>query len=104
MKIVNNCEELVNFLINEFNDYPLDVIHVIQFQGEECEITNCPLDYLDIGVMKGGLLIALSVNCNGYFDVYCIKGIVHFNRIYPCITLPVYCRQEFLEALRTYKI
>lgn len=96
MKILNNCEELLNFLINEFNDYPLDVV---QFQGEECEVTSCPLDYLGIGVMKGGMLIALSVNCNSYFDVYCIKGIVHFDMIYPCITIPAYCKEEFLDAL-----
>ena len=98
---LNNCNELIKFIIEELNDYKYDVV---KFQGEAIEVTKTTLDYIDIGVIKGGCLITLSKSAEGAFDLHCIHGIVHFNKQYPCVVVPDYVKNELLDALASYTI
>lgn len=96
-----NCDELIKFIIEELNSYKYDMI---EFQGDECEVTETTLDYVDIGVIKGRCLITISQSADGAFDVHCIHGIVHFDKQYPCVVVPDYVKQEFLSTLAEYKV
>ena len=97
---LNNCSELIKFIIEELNDYKYNVV---KFQGEAIEVTTTTLDYIDIGVIKGRCLITLSKSAEGAFDLHCIHGIVHFNKQYPCVVVPNYVKEELLDALASYK-
>ena len=101
MKSLNNCDELIKFIIEELNDYKYDVI---KFQEDTIEVTKTTLNYTDIGLIKGRCLITLSRSADGAFDVHCIHGIVHFNKQYPCVAVPNYVKQEFIETLNDYKV
>lgn len=101
MRTFNNCDELIKFLIEELNDYQYDMV---EFQGDEIEVTKTYLDYVDIGLIKGRCLITTSQSAEGSFDVHCIHGIVHFDKQYPCVVVPDYVKQEFLETLNEYKV
>lgn len=98
---LNNCSELIKFIIEELNDYKYDVV---EFQGEVIEVTTTTLDYIDIGVIKGRCLITLSESAEGAFDLHCIHGIIHFNKQYPCVVIPDYVKDELLDTLASYTI
>lgn len=98
---LNNCDELIKFVIEELNDYTHDNV---EFQGEAIEVTTTTLDYIDIGIIKGRCLITLSRSAEGAFDLHCIHGIVHFNKQYPCVVVPNYVKKELLDALASYKV
>lgn len=98
---LNNCSELIKFIIEELNDYKYDVV---KFQGEAIEVTKTTLDYIDIGVIKGRCLITLSKSAEGAFDLHCIHGIIHFNKQYPCVVVPDYIKNELLDTLASYTI
>lgn len=98
---LNNCDELIKFVIEELNDYTHDNV---EFQGEAIEVTTTTLDYIDMGVIKGGCLIAISQSADGAFDLHCIHGIVHFNKQYPCVVVPNYVKEKLLDALASYKV
>lgn len=98
---LNNCNELIKFIIEELNDYKYDVV---KFQGKDIEVTKTTLDYTDIGLIKGRCLITLSKSAEGTFDLHCIHGIIHFNKQYPCVVVPNYVKNELLDALASYKV
>ena len=56
MKILNNCDELIEFVCNELADYPGDIV---EFQGDTLEVTKTDLSYEEIGVIKGDVLILI---------------------------------------------
>ena len=101
VKSINNCEDLIKFVIEELNDY---TYNNVEFQGEIIEVTKTTLDYIDIGIIKGRCLITLSKSAEGAFDLHCIHGVVHFNKQYPCVVVPDYVKDEFLNTLSSYKI
>lgn len=101
MVTLRNCDELIKFTIEELNDYKFKVV---EFQGDKIEVTVTTLDYIDIGLIKGRCLITTSQSAEGAFDVHCIHGIVHFGKQYPCVVVPDYVKQEFLETLNEYTV
>ena len=100
-KILNNCGELIKFIIEELNDYECDFV---EFQGDNIEVTTTTLDYIDIGIIKGRCLILTSQSADGAFDLHCIHGLVHFNKQYKCIVVPDYIKEELLDTLASYKV
>lgn len=96
-----NCDELIKFVIDELNNYPYNNI---EFQGEIIEVTTTTLDYIDIGIIKGEYLITISKSAEGAFDLHCIRGIVNFNKQYPCVVVPDYVKNELLDTLKSYKV
>ena len=46
---LNNCDELIKFVIEELNEYKYDNV---EFQGDNIEVTTTTLDYIDIGIIK----------------------------------------------------
>ena len=101
MKCLNNCDELIKFIIEELGDYQYNNV---EFQGDNIEVTTTTLDYIDIGVIKGRCLIIISQSTDGAFDLYCIHGIVYFNKQYPCVVVPDYVKSELLDTLASYKV
>ena len=101
MRVLNSCNELIKFIIEELNDYQYNMVI---FQSDEVEVTRTYLDYIDIGLIKGRCLITASQSADNAFDVHCIHGIIHFDNQYPCVVIPDYVRQEFLDALNDYKV
>lgn len=100
-KILNNCDELIKFAIEELNDYKYDSV---EFQGDNIEVTTTTLDYIAIGVIKGRCLVTISESADGAFDLHCIHGIVHFDKQYPCVVVPDYIKEELLDTLASYKV
>lgn len=100
-KSLNNCDELIKFVIEELNDF---TYNNVEFQGDNIEVTTTTLDYIDIGVIKGRCLIIISQSLDGAFDLYCIHGIVHFNKQYPCVVVPDYVKEELIDTLASYKV
>lgn len=96
-KTLNNCDELINFVLNELNSYDCEEL---EFQGDSCEVTLTTLDYIEIGIIKENCLITISSSAEGGFDVHCIEGLVHFDRQYPCVVVPDYVKDELIETLK----
>ena len=42
LAVCHNCNELIDFVINKLNDYPLDFL---EFQGDTLEVTKTDLRY-----------------------------------------------------------
>ena len=101
MKCLNNCDELIKFIIEGLNEYKYNNV---EFQGDNIEVTTTTLDYIDIGVIKGRCLIIISQSLDGAFDLHCIHGIVDFNKQYPCVVVPDYVKNELLDTLISYKV
>lgn len=99
VKSINNCEDLIKFVIEELNDY---TYNNVEFKDDNIEVTKTTLDYIDIGVIKERCLITISQSAEGAFDVHCIHGIVHFNKQYPCVVVPDYIKNELLDTLASY--
>lgn len=97
---LNNCDELIRFVIEELSEYKYNNV---EFQGDNIEVTTTTLDYIDIGIIKGRCLITISQSAYGAFDLHCIHGIVHFNKQYPCVVVPDYVKNELLDTLASYK-
>lgn len=100
-KSLNNCDELIKFVIEELNEYKYDNV---EFQGDNIEVTTTTLDYIDIGIIKGRCLITISQSADDAFDLHCIHGLVHFNKQYPCVVVPDYVKEELLDTLASYKV
>lgn len=98
---LNNCDELIKFVIEELNEYKYNNV---EFQGDNIEVTTTTLDYIDIGIIKGRCLITISQSADDAFDLHCIHGIVHFNKQYPCVVVPDYVKEELLDTLASYKV
>ena len=97
MRILNSCDELIEFVMNELSEYS---DHVVMFQGDVLEIDKTDLSYEEFGVIKDDTLISISSSTGSDFDLHAIKGLINFEKSYPCVVVPNYVRNELIAALK----
>ena len=97
MRILNSCDELIEFVMNELSEYS---DHVVMFQGDVLEIDETDLSYEEFGVIKDDTLISISSSTGSDFDLHAIKGLINFEKSYPCVVVPNYMRNGLIAALK----
>ena len=97
MRTLNSCDELIEFVMNELSEYS---DHVIMFQGDILEIDETDLSYEEFGVIKDDTLISISSSTGSDFDLHAIKGLINFEKSYPCVVVPNYVRNELIATLK----
>ena len=97
MRILNSCDELIEFVMNELSEYS---DHVIMFQGDVLEIDETDLSYEEFGVIKDDTLISISSSTGSDFDLHAIKGLINFEKSYPCVVVPNYMRDGLIATLK----
>lgn len=97
MRILNSCDELIEFVMNELSEYS---DHVVMFQGDVLEIDETDLSYEEFGVIKDDTLISISSSTGSDFDLHAIKGLINFEKSYPCVVVPNYVRNELIATLK----
>ena len=97
MRILKNFDELIEFVMNELSEYS---DHVVMFQGDVFEIDKTDLSYEEFGVIKDDTLISISSSTGSDFDLHAIKGLINFEKSYPCVVVPNYMRNGLIAALK----
>ena len=97
MRILKNFDELIEFVMNELSEYSDPVV---VFQGDVLEIDETDLSYEEFGVIKDDTLISISSSTGSDFDLHAIKGLINFEKSYPCVVVPNYVRNELIAALK----
>ena len=97
MRILKNFDELIEFVMNELSEYS---DHVVVFQGDVLEIDETDLSYEEFGVIKDDTLISISSSTGSDFDLHAIKGLIDFEKSYPCVVVPNYMRSGLIAALK----
>ena len=97
MRTLNSCDELIEFVMNELSEYS---DHVVMFQGDILEIDETDLSYEEFGVIKDDTLISISSSTGSDFDLHAIKGLINFEKSYPCVVVPNYMRNGLIAALK----
>ena len=97
MRILKNFDELIEFVMNELSEYS---DHVVMFQGDVLEIDETDLSYEEFGVIKDDTLISISSSTGSDFDLHAIKGLINFEKSYPCVVVPNYMRSGLIATLR----
>lgn len=97
MRILKNFDELIEFVMNELSEYSDPVV---VFQGDVLEIDETDLSYEEFGVIKDNTLISISSSTGSDFDLHAIKGLVDFEKSYPCVVVPNYMRNGLIAALK----
>ena len=97
MRILNSCDELIEFVMNELSEYSDSVV---MFQGDVLEIDETDLSYEEFGVIKDDTLISISSSTGSDFDLHAIKGLINFEKSYPCVVVPNYIRNELIATLK----
>ena len=97
MRTLNSCDELIEFVMNELSEYS---DHVVMFQGDVLEIDETDLSYEEFGVIKDDTLISISSSTGSDFDLHAIKGLINFEKSYPCVVVPNYMRNGLIAALK----
>ena len=97
MRILNSCDELIEFVMNELSEYS---DHIVMFQGDVLEIDETDLSYEEFGVIKDDTLISISSSTGSDFDLHAIKGLINFEKSYPCVVVPNYMRNGLIAALK----
>ena len=97
MRILKNFDELIEFVMNELSEYSDPVV---VFQGDVLEIDETDLSYEEFGVIKDDTLISISSSTGSDFDLHAIKGLVNFEKSYPCVVVPNYMRNGLIAALK----
>ena len=97
MRILKNFDELIEFVMNELSEYSDPVV---MFQGDVLEIDETDLSYEEFGVIKDDTLISISSSTGSDFDLHAIKGLVNFEKSYPCVVVPNYVRNELIATLK----
>ena len=97
MRILKNFDELIEFVMNELSEYS---DHVVMFQGDVLEIDETDLSYEELGIIKDDTLISISSSTGSDFDLHAIKGLINFEKSYPCVVVPNYVRNELIATLK----
>ena len=97
MRTLNSCDELIEFVMNELSEYSDPVV---MFQGDVLEIDETDLSYEEFGVIKDDTLISISSSTGSDFDLHAIKGLINFEKSYPCVVVPNYVRNELIATLK----
>lgn len=97
MRILKNFDELIEFVMNELSEYSDPVV---VFQGDILEIDETDLSYEEFGVIKDDTLISISSSTGSDFDLHAVKGLINFEKSYPCVVVPNYMRNGLIAALK----
>lgn len=97
MRILKNFDELIEFVMNELSEYS---DHVVVFQGDVLEIDETDLSYEEFGVIKDDTLISISSSTGSDFDLHAVKGLINFEKSYPCVVVPNYMRSGLIATLK----
>ena len=97
MRTLNSCNELIEFVMNELSEYSDPVVI---FQGDVLEIDETDLSYEELGIIKDDTLISISSSTGSDFDLHAIKGLINFEKSYPCVVVPNYMRNGLIAALK----
>ena len=97
MRILKNFDELIEFVMNELSEYSDPIV---VFQGDVLEIDETDLSYEEFGVIKDDTLISISSSTGSDFDLHAIKGLINFEKSYPCVVVPNYMRNELIATLK----
>ena len=97
MRTLNSYDELIEFVMNELSEYSDPVV---SFQGDILEIDETDLSYEEFGVIKDDTLISISSSTGSDFDLHAIKGLINFEKSYPCVVVPNYMRNGLIAALK----
>lgn len=97
MRTLNSCDELIEFVMNELSEYS---DHVVIFQGDILEIDETDLSYEEFGVIKDDTLISISSSTGSDFDLHAVKGLINFEKSYPCVVVPNYMRNGLIATLK----
>ena len=97
MRILKSCNELIEFVMNELSEYS---DHIVMFQGDVLEIDETDLSYEEFGVIKDDTLISISSSTGSDFDLHAIKGLINFEKSYPCVVVPNYMRNGLIATLK----
>lgn len=97
MRILKNFDELIEFVMNELSEYSDPVV---VFQGDVLEIDETDLSYEEFGVIKDDTLISISSSTGSDFDLHAIKGLINFEKSYPCVVVPNYMRSGLIATLK----
>ena len=97
MRILNSYDELIEFVMNELSEYSDSVV---MFQGDALEIDKTDLSYEEFGVIKDDTLISISSSTGSDFDLHAIKGLINFEKSYPCVVVPNYMRDGLIATLK----
>ena len=84
--------------MNELSEYSDPVV---MFQGDILEIDETDLSYEEFGVIKDDTLISISSSTGSDFDLHAIKGLINFEKSYPCVVVPNYMRNGLIAALKS---
>ena len=97
MRILNSCDELIEFVMNELSEYS---DHAVMFQGDVLEIDETDLSYEELGIIKDDTLISISSSTEGFFDLHAIKSPMSFDDNFPCVVVPDYVKDELIATLK----
>ena len=97
MRTLNSCDELIEFVMNELSEYSDPVV---VFQGDVLEIDETDLSYEEFGVIKDDTLVSISSSTGSDFDLHAVKGLINFEKSYPCVVVPNYVRNELIATLK----
>lgn len=97
MRILKNFDELIEFVMNELSEYSDPVV---VFQGDVLEIDETDLSYEEFGVIKDDTLISISSSTGSDFDLHAVKGLINFEKSYPCVVVPNYMRNGLIATLK----
>ena len=95
--VLNNCDELIEFVCNELTGYPCDTI---MFQGDILEVTKTDLSCEEIGFIKGDTLVSISSSNENSFGLHAVKSPVNTKDLIPCIVMPNYVKDELIATLK----
>ena len=82
MEVLNNCNELLEFVCNRLTDYQHKTV---EFQGDTLEITTISIIFGEIGVIKGNTLISVTPSLEGFFELQAVESPICCQKPYPCV-------------------
>lgn len=93
MKILNNCDELIQFMYEELSQYPLNKI---MFQGDFLDVIRIGVQYPSYVV--GDLFIS-EREIDNYFFFQLVK-VTCIPRNTPTVMVPNYVKDELIATLK----
>lgn len=92
MKILNNCDELIEFINNELADYPYDTV---EFQGDTLEVKRAGIEYPTCTI---GNISVSDREIDGKFFLQLTRNNLHM--MTPTIMIPNYIKEELIATLK----
>lgn len=93
LKILNNCDEFIDFMNNEFMNYPLDII---VFQGDILRVCRTGIQYPESTVDS---IFVSEREVDGFFYLQLARE-DRLNMMTPTIMVPNYVKEELIATLK----